>query len=144
MEVLKTMNKRIVVISTEKIKAHAIRARRNKSICEALFKKDPHCYYCHVELKWYPEIRNFKMKRNSPIPRDMATLEHLYDRFDIRRYDDYPNNEDKVLACWLCNNKRSNINQKFLSEEEVLLKKEQLKKRKGKHWTEPLETIVID
>lgn len=138
------MNTRRVVISTEQIKKHTKRARRNRSICEALFQKDPHCFYCHKEVQWYPEIRNFDIPRGLLIPDDMATLEHLYDRFDARRYEDYLNDEDKVLACWKCNNDRSTVKEKLLSEEDRELKKELLKKRKGKHWSEPLELIIIE
>lgn len=65
-----------------------------------LMSKDPHCYYCGGEIKEYI------LEIGDRAPQDMATLDHLHDRFDPKRYQN--NDEPVVLCCFRCNNIKSN------------------------------------
>lgn len=81
------------------------RASRNKIVRKRLFKKDPHCYYCGIETKEYSDIAHRDLRQGEKYPDDMATLEHLYDRYTYKRYIEVG---AKVLACYKCNVKRAN------------------------------------
>ena len=73
---------------------------------ERLHARNPCCYYCRVETKLHPELRG------GPSPSDLATLEHLDDRFTRARawcagYIDGAVREHRVvIACWRCNVER--------------------------------------
>lgn len=79
----------------------------------------------------YPEITNRDQRRHTSYPHDLATIEHLYDRYDIRRYT-ILTQDAKVLACYKCNQKQANKRNKEMSKnyKELLdLRTENLKKR---------------
>lgn len=99
------------------------------SVRELLAERSRECYYCHIQTKAYPEIQNRKLKKGEFFPDDMTTLEHLYDRFDERRYLVYPNYEDKVIACWNCNRKRAVERMKTLPKSFRKERDEKAKKR---------------
>lgn len=84
-----------------------------------LMARDPHCYYCKRECREYPELQNSLLKKGTTYPPDMATIEHLYDRLEPeKRYQIYPNNEDKVLACLECNHARAKKRLRALGRKE--------------------------
>jgi hypothetical protein len=66
--------------------------------------KDPHCYWCGCEVRYFP------LKRHHKVPHDYATLDHLNDRLtgDRPKLDGI---ETTVLACFGCNNARNAIKQ---------------------------------
>lgn len=77
-----------------------------KELTLLLINQDNHCHYCGTEVYLYPEIRSRLLNKGEIYPSNMATIEHLYDRYDPRRYQMYENNEDKVLCCYKCNHNR--------------------------------------
>ena len=88
-----------------------------------LWKKDPHCHYCGVEtiVLNQPRIKG--------TPPNLATLDHLYSKFDYRRYiPEFNNAERTVLCCFSCNNKRAAFEDKYLTTEEKFLRGMGLKK----------------
>lgn len=93
------------MLSKEDFQKYLKQKRRpNTVIRDDKHAKDPHCYYCGiVTVNDYP-VRNRELKKGEEPPDDMATLEHLYHRFDKRRYDiSVPDEDKKVVACYKCN-----------------------------------------
>lgn len=77
------------------------------------------CHNCKRECREYPELQNSLLKKGTTYPPDMATIEHLYDRLEPeKRYQIYPNNEDKVLACLECNHARAKKRLRALGRKE--------------------------
>lgn len=87
----------------------------NRELKEKLWQFDKRCHWCGIETKLLnvPEIEG-------PAPDDMATIDHLVSRYDIRRWIKRGN--AKVLSCYKCNARRA-------AEETASLSKEELKKR---------------
>ena len=84
------------------------KAITHKDLRKIFMDKDPHCHWCKVMVVEYPEIQNRSLKRGEQYPPDGATIDHLYDRFDTKnRYKVYKNYENKVLACYKCNQDRA-------------------------------------
>ena len=83
----------------------------NTRVRKRLFRENPHCYWCSVETLF---VGDGYIKR--PNPR-MATVDHLYSRYDLRRY--VKGNQKLVLACFHCNNSRAAQETKLLSREEI-------------------------
>lgn len=65
-----------------------------------LWRHDPHCHWCGVETVL--ERPEGSLRRNHN-PENLATLDHIYSRFEPQR----KTNKDAVLACHRCNNERS-------------------------------------
>ena len=60
------------------------------------------CYWCKREcvlIVWIP-------KRKVAIPRNLATLDHLRDRFHPGRQEPARGDKRYVMACWECNHER--------------------------------------
>lgn len=70
---------------------------------EKLVREDPHCFWCHRELKLYPSWPSPEQKT---IPEDYPTIDHLTSRFMGPRKH-MPNMRVLVLACPACNNARN-------------------------------------
>ena len=90
------------VLSSKEIKEYLYYKKLlggNKGIRRALMEKDPHCIYCAVEVKEYNLLPHQKM------PDDQATIDHLYEKYDKRRYENFGFN-NKVLSCAKCNHDR--------------------------------------
>jgi hypothetical protein len=69
--------------------------KNRKTKLNALLKQYKRkCYYCNAQVE-RPPVGYYQ-----PWPA-MATVDHLYDRDDIRRHLD--GGYTKVLACWKCN-----------------------------------------
>ena len=66
---------------------------------QRLFEISPLCHYCQGEMRYMD-----KVPMDNP-PTNVATVEHLFDRFDSRRVDGQAS--PVVLACWQCNHDRS-------------------------------------
>lgn len=67
-----------------------------------LHKQNPRCYWCQTPTILY------EPKQGEKTPDNMATIDHLFDRFHPERKT--PNHKKlikRVLACHRCNNKRS-------------------------------------
>lgn len=63
-----------------------------------LWDINPHCHYCGVTTVFPPSGKCWAANE----PNNMATLDHLYSRWDIRRL--FPASEKKVvLSCLKCN-----------------------------------------
>ena len=104
--------------------------RSKRELRFKLFNENPHCYWCgHLVI-------NIVVQDRISPPWNMATLDHLFDRFDIEnRYKEYPNNEDRVLACFKCNTERQKIILKRLGKDFLKKRAEILnKKPKGMPW----------
>lgn len=86
-----------------------------KELRGQLMDKHPFCYWCGGKVKSYPEFYNNEMKKGFKWPEDMATIDHLFSRWEPeKRYQAYLKSEDKVLACFRCNSERARKeNKKF-------------------------------
>jgi hypothetical protein len=88
----------------------------NRAFKVQLWEKDSKCHWCHIptQLTYCP---------NGIIPSDGATVDHLYSRFDVRRWvKRKPGERHKVLACYACNQRRSIEETERLSKEEILMR----------------------
>ncbi len=75
---------------------------QNKKRKLVLFNRDPYCHWCHRLTKLVYQ------QPNEPADPLMATVDHLFDRFDIRRWLANNTGETRtVLACFKCNNSRA-------------------------------------
>lgn len=78
---------------------------RNKDLRSLLFAESPYCCWCgRLTRNDYPDEVKSPRHGLTP-PDDMATIEHLYDRFDQRRREVF-SLKTKKIACWKCNHKR--------------------------------------
>jgi hypothetical protein len=68
--------------------------QRTKKIRHRLFKENPFCFWCGKETLLLD-------REGGSAHADEATLEHLFDKFDERRYQEGGNKV--VIACYLCN-----------------------------------------
>lgn len=77
-------------------------SHKNKKIMDRIFKKrgKKFCCYCHERVYRSNDIR--------PAPPDMATIDHIFSRLDIRRYL-ITNSKNTVLSCHKCNNMRNEL-----------------------------------
>src|SRR5687767_7513791 len=75
-------------------KNHSTKVKR----LNELFSDSPKCYYCGCVTKRYSQV----WTKGNPIPDDMATIEHLYPKWDIRR-PLVGFRESTVLSCYKCN-----------------------------------------
>lgn len=80
------------------------KARRRR----AMFKKqDGKCHWCQCDMIMPPEGQHVPR-----MPKNMATIEHLRDRFSWDRQEPNINREFRwVLACLGCNNRRGHERQ---------------------------------
>lgn len=83
---------------------------------QALFEEqNGHCFWCAVFMVL--PTGGEHMRRP---PLNMATLDHLRDRFHPGRHEPVQNNERRiVLACWACNNRRGYESQQQQPIEEI-------------------------
>lgn len=65
-----------------------------------LWNENPHCHWCG-------RLTRLTNNPNGIIPDDAATVDHLYSKFDLRRWVKAENEKRYVLACRLCNWNRS-------------------------------------
>lgn len=73
-------------------------APKRKKMREMLYDEDPRCHWCGRKTV-------LTHTDGGILPKDAATVDHLYCRLDPRRYmSDTPK---VVLACFECNNERS-------------------------------------
>ena len=91
----------------------------NKSKRDQLMKEDPHCFWCGCEVtnEW-PE------GRIKP-PADLATLDHVYDKWQAEeREAAWRNGDDsrRVLACYRCNQRRNNDRMKEIPKSAVRIR----------------------
>lgn len=77
-------------------------SKKNRRVVYDLWKKqNGHCYYCGVKtVKLSPGF-------NGIIPYNAATLEHLYSKYDIRRFLQKFKRSNTVMACLKCNSDRA-------------------------------------
>lgn len=115
------------------------KAKKHPTLRQELIKKQPNCYWCGCKLKLYPEIYgNTHPPKGFYAPDDMATIEHLYSRWDLEnRYKIYENDEDKVLACFKCNHARSDAENKKIPNELMHERYFLASRYKKKHPNEP-------
>lgn len=125
------------IITEEMIKQYTVQEKKmtTTKLRKILFAKDPKCYYCGIETKAYQEICDRDLRKREKYPPDLATVEHLYDRFDPRRYMVYENFENKVLACYRCNQKKakeslSQMPKEYLEARALLFQKRRKNKDK--------------
>jgi hypothetical protein len=72
--------------------------RQRQRMCE---EQRWRCWYCNRTMRW------IVMPSGQRPPRDMATTEHLDDRFSPRRGQAAPGERRHVAACYGCNQARS-------------------------------------
>ena len=90
-----------------------------KKIRTKLWDENPRCYYCNRITTLPTDIPNLEfMQNNGETPDYMATVEHLYTRYDAERFED--GGEDKcVLACYKCNHEEEIKRTKLVPKEEL-------------------------
>lgn len=76
-------------------------SKERKFIISRLKKQKGRCAYCSIKLD--PN----KIAFNGVQTDDMATVEHIYSKLDIRRYL----SEKKVVTCYKCNNDKYSVDQ---------------------------------
>ncbi len=106
------MSEKKIVITEEYKEQSILRQKYWKEIRSAFMYKDSHCHWCGVEVIY------FLIEDGAHAPDNYATIDHLYDKMGSRHYRIYPNYEDLVLACFRCNQKRSQERHKPMSREE--------------------------
>lgn len=75
------------------------------------------CWWCKRpvrEIKWVG-------RKGERVPTDMATLDHVIDKFDPRRLAPLADGEKRhVLACWGCNQRRcAERNREFIGAQDL-------------------------
>lgn len=104
---------------------------KNRELRAILVAKDPHCYWCRRLVNNDYAIAKRNIHKGEHYPDDMATIDHLYDRFDpVNRYRVYPNWENKVLSCFRCNIDRAKERMKQLPKTFLTLRQTILAKRR--------------
>ena len=114
----------------------------NKQLRADLMEKDPRCHWCHIMLDNSPEAHRSWWGKGERPPDNAATIEHLFDKFDIRRYK-YHKNEFKVLACYKCNTTRGNLHCRSIPKEEMNKRKTVLLDRRQRGDTTPRALILL-
>lgn len=67
-------------------------------------KQKGKCYYCSRNMIMTIGFDYSKVTKQS-LPPNIATIEHVYSRFESDRYDHSRNHGLNVLACYACNQK---------------------------------------
>ncbi|MGH2711373.1 MAG: hypothetical protein ACRDH9_09250 [Actinomycetota bacterium] len=77
------------------------------------WRQDPRCAYCRVVtvLRWADPRK--------PAPLNLATVDHLRDRYDPTRHEPANGEVRRVLACWKCNHDRERARTAALSKKEL-------------------------
>lgn len=85
---------------------------------EVLWKKQQgHCHWCGCQMLHWDDLKRDPSKQQKydvkapgkikKMPRDLATIDHLRDRYHAGRQEPNLGKEQRwVLACWQCNNER--------------------------------------
>lgn len=88
----------------------------NRAFKLHLWEKNPHCHWCG-------ELTELTNCPDGKIPNNAATIDHLYSRYDVRRWvKRKPGEVKKVLACYACNQRRSIEETARLSKEEIFMR----------------------
>ena len=69
-----------------------------------LMEKDPHCHWCRLPLKLYPDYSRKKQK----MPNDFPTIDHIKSRFMGIREDVGMKKRTLVISCPKCNHQIRN------------------------------------
>ena len=94
-----------------------------------LMLKNPYCHWCKVLLDDSPEAHKKYWPNGEHPPNNAATVEHIFDKFDYRRYL-YHRDEFKVLDCRKCNLARSELHVKNMPRDVLEKRKKLLLERK--------------
>jgi hypothetical protein len=85
-----------------------------------LWNLNPHCHWCgRLTILTPPGWDGNKNPADHP---DLATIDHLYSRFNLLRWKPTGNDIRQVLACNKCNNSRANKEEASLSKHERFLR----------------------
>ena len=89
-------------------------------------EKDPHCYWCGIEVIFYA------LPQGEKFPNNFATTDHLYDRYDFERRKQavIKNEERHVLACYKCNEDRGKKSTKAQSKDALRIREKLGQQRK--------------
>ena len=91
----------------------------NRKLKLKLYELDPHCHWCKQKTV-LTDVKKMNKRTINPL---MATVDHVYSRYDLRRFvKKTPNEVRKVLACFNCNNTRARQETKQLSRQELYLR----------------------
>lgn len=102
-----------------------------------LMEQHPFCYWCKQQVYEHPDTKR-NLNKGERYPDNMATIDHLYSRFNPeKRYQVYKDHEDKVLACYACNTKRSEEEVKKLPKSYLKQIEKLAHERKAKKDTTP-------
>src|SRR6266566_1043596 len=91
----------------------------NKNRREKLLKESPFCHWCEVE------VTNVWPEGNKKPPANLATLDHVYDKWQPEeRERAWRNNDEKrtVLACYRCNQRRNDERMKEIPKDAVRIR----------------------
>ena len=91
----------------------------NRSLKVKLHAENPLCHWCQRETK----LTNIQHIKGQPDPL-MATVDHIISRLNPHRWVKKNSAEErrKVLACFECNSKRSQVEVAALSKQELYLR----------------------
>lgn len=85
----------------------------NREAKVRLFRESSRCYWCGCVTIIGPDGR-LPGSRLVPVPKNLATVDHLYSRLDVRRLC-LSHKRRLVLACYACNNRRASEEQRELN-----------------------------
>ena len=82
---------------------------------EGMFElQEGKCVYCNCDMV-LTDFNTLSKNKRKTIGKRLATIEHIYSRYDLRRFTKEGASR-KVLACKTCNNKRSQIENRQFSD----------------------------
>jgi hypothetical protein len=111
-----------------------------------LWKKDPKCHWCGEPtfLILIPEGVELKIGKQHP---KMATIDHLYSRYDPERKERFDGEPQTVLACHACNDRRNEEEQAAVPVEERTKRARELnekRSRRKKKWKRELPVVFTE
>lgn len=81
--------------------------KRKRKRAKLWREQEGRCKWCNVPMTHWNDYASDPGKRTPEMQKLLATIDHLRDRYDPKRWDGNPNDEKRwVLACWECNHKR--------------------------------------
>lgn len=101
-----------------------------------LWIKNPYCVYCGIETI-LPE--DHKQKRGVPVPKNVATIDHKYSRYNPMRNIE---KQELLLCCNLCNNYRAQIEEEKIPIEELRIRSQRGIRRNNSNTSENSTTIT--
>jgi hypothetical protein len=95
-----------------------IMSRRHRELKIKMWEKDPYCHWCGC----FTVVTNIvAVPRGTSLPDNAATVDHVYSRFNARRWVKAKYGERRrVLACYKCNHERAEQEENAMTLDERL------------------------